>query len=35
RQTLMCVADNAGYRFDIHLQGAHETVFLAYRGGAG
>ncbi|MGH3543827.1 MAG: protocatechuate 3,4-dioxygenase subunit alpha [Mycobacterium sp.] len=35
RQTLMCAADNAGYRFDIHLQGAHETVFLAYRGGAG
>jgi protocatechuate 3,4-dioxygenase, alpha subunit len=35
RQTLICSADKAGYRFDIHLQGAHETVFLAYRGGSG
>ena len=34
RQTLICVAENGGYRFDIHLQGADETVFLAYRGDA-
>jgi len=34
RQTLICVAENGGYRFDIHLQGAEETVFLAYRGDA-
>jgi protocatechuate 3,4-dioxygenase, alpha subunit len=32
RQTLICTAEKGGYRFDIHLQGAHETVFLAYRG---
>jgi protocatechuate 3,4-dioxygenase, alpha subunit len=32
RQTLICAAETGGYRFDIHLQGAHETVFLAYRG---
>jgi protocatechuate 3,4-dioxygenase, alpha subunit len=32
RQTLICVAENGGYRFDIRLQGANETVFLAYRG---
>lgn len=33
--TLLCVAENNGtaYRFDIHLQGPHETVFLAYREG--
>ena len=30
RATLMCVPEN-GYRFDIHLQGPNETVFLAYR----
>jgi protocatechuate 3,4-dioxygenase, alpha subunit len=35
RRTLICTAESGGYRFDIHLQGAHETVFLAYRGGAG
>jgi protocatechuate 3,4-dioxygenase, alpha subunit len=31
--TLLCVAENGGaaYRFDIHLQGPHETVFLEYR----
>ena len=32
RQTLMAVRDNTGdmpvYRFDIHLQGASETVFF-------
>lgn len=32
RSTLLCVADD-GYRFDIHLQGPRETVFLAYRSG--
>ncbi|WP_406816150.1 protocatechuate 3,4-dioxygenase subunit alpha [Mycobacterium sp. M23085] len=32
RTTLLCVPENDGaaYRFDIHLQGAAETVFLAY-----
>lgn len=32
RPTLLCVAENNGaaYRFDIHLQGSTETVFLAY-----
>ena len=34
RQTLICAAENGGYRFDIHLQGANETVCLAYRGDA-
>jgi protocatechuate 3,4-dioxygenase alpha subunit len=31
--SLMCVAESggAGYRFDIHLQGPNETVFLAFR----
>jgi len=35
RSTLLCVAENGGasYRFDIHLQGPRETVFLAYRAG--
>lgn len=35
RTTLLCAAetDCPGYRFDIHLQGARETVFLAYRDG--
>ncbi len=35
RDTLVCIAESAGaaYRFDIHLQGPDETVFLAYRGG--
>ncbi len=34
RATLLCVAETRcpGYRFDIHLQGPGETVFLAYRG---
>ena len=33
RSTLLCVAESgcARYRFDIHLQGPRETVFLAYR----
>lgn len=36
RSTLFCVAENGGtaYRFDIHLQGPAETVFLAYSEGA-
>jgi protocatechuate 3,4-dioxygenase alpha subunit len=35
RQTLICAAEKGGYRFDIHLQGRSETVFLAYRGASG
>ena len=35
RATLVCVAESAsgrpGYRFNIHLQGPDETVFLTYR----
>ncbi len=33
RSTLLCVGESgcAQYRFDIHLQGPCETVFLAYR----
>jgi protocatechuate 3,4-dioxygenase alpha subunit len=33
--TLLCAAENNGtaYRFDIHLQGPNETVFLAFREG--
>lgn len=31
RETLICTTDSTGYRFDIHLQGARETVFLEYR----
>jgi protocatechuate 3,4-dioxygenase, alpha subunit len=33
RSTLLCVAESdcAAYRFDIHLQGPNETVFLEYR----
>jgi protocatechuate 3,4-dioxygenase alpha subunit len=35
RATLLCAAESAsgspGYRFDIHLQGPKETVFLTYR----
>ncbi|WP_445160916.1 protocatechuate 3,4-dioxygenase subunit alpha [Mycobacterium sp. Dal123C01] len=35
RATLLCVAERSSgqmnYRFDIHLQGPQETVFLAYR----
>lgn len=36
RPTLLCVAENdsTAYRFDIHLQGPAETVFLAYSEGA-
>ncbi|OBH64823.1 protocatechuate 3,4-dioxygenase subunit alpha, partial [Mycobacterium colombiense] len=36
RSTLFCVAENDGaaFRFDIHLQGPAETVFLAYSEGA-
>ncbi|GAA4290768.1 protocatechuate 3,4-dioxygenase subunit alpha [Mycobacterium paraffinicum] len=35
RATLLCDAESGcgHYRFDIHLQGPHETVFLAYRDG--
>ena len=29
RATLLCAAEN-GYRFDIHLQGPNETVFLTF-----
>ncbi|MCV7408747.1 hypothetical protein AWC05_07890 [Mycobacterium florentinum] len=36
RATLCCVAESrTDYRFDIHLQGPRETVFLAYRGAGG
>lgn len=28
RETLICSAEPDGFRFDIHLQGPHETVFL-------
>ena len=35
RATLVCATESAsgrpGYRFDIHLQGPNETVFLTYR----
>jgi protocatechuate 3,4-dioxygenase, alpha subunit len=35
RATLLCSAENGSagtdYRFDIHLQGPHETVFLTHR----
>jgi protocatechuate 3,4-dioxygenase, alpha subunit len=34
RQTLICMDENDGYRFDIHLQGPSETVFLGYRSDA-
>ncbi len=30
RHTLLAVADDAGYEFDIRLQGEDETVFLAH-----
>jgi protocatechuate 3,4-dioxygenase, alpha subunit len=30
RSTLICQSDSTGYRFDIRLQGAGETVFLTY-----
>lgn len=29
RFTLLATADRDGYRFDVHLQGAHETIFFA------
>jgi protocatechuate 3,4-dioxygenase alpha subunit len=29
RVTLLATADRDGYRFDVHLQGAHETIFFA------
>jgi len=32
RHTLIAVPDEDGFRFDIRLQGADETVFLRYRG---
>lgn len=32
RRTLIAVPDEHGFRFDIRMQGADETVFLAYRG---
>jgi protocatechuate 3,4-dioxygenase, alpha subunit len=35
RKTLICNAETGGYRFDIHLQGALETVFLTYDGDPG
>jgi len=28
RATLIAAAEDGGYRFDIHLQGEHETVFI-------
>ncbi|MCB0948704.1 MAG: protocatechuate 3,4-dioxygenase subunit alpha [Mycobacterium sp.] len=33
RHTLVCATESTGYRFDIHLQGVDETVFLDYRDG--
>jgi protocatechuate 3,4-dioxygenase alpha subunit len=33
--TLMCVADDEGLRFDVRLQGEGETVFLTYPGHRG
>lgn len=35
RNTLVCNAEADGYRFDIRLQGALETVFLRYGGESG
>lgn len=32
RHTLIAVPDEQGFRFDIRLQGAEETIFLRYRG---
>lgn len=34
RGTLLAQADGTGYRFDIRLQGEHESVFLIYPGHA-
>ena len=31
RDTLIARADETGYRFDIHLQGDSETVFVDHR----
>jgi protocatechuate 3,4-dioxygenase alpha subunit len=28
--TLMAAAEPGGFRFDVHLQGEHETVFLEF-----
>jgi protocatechuate 3,4-dioxygenase alpha subunit len=33
--TLLCVADEDGLRFDVRLQGERETVFLTYPGHRG
>jgi protocatechuate 3,4-dioxygenase, alpha subunit len=33
--TLLCVADDHGFRFDVRLQGEGETVFLRYPGHRG
>ncbi len=30
RETLIAAAEPGGYRFDIHLQGEHETVFFGF-----
>ena len=30
RATLIATAEDGGYRFDIHLQGDHETVFFGF-----
>lgn len=35
RGTLIATADDAGYVFDIHVQGEHETVFLRFPGHVG
>jgi protocatechuate 3,4-dioxygenase alpha subunit len=32
RRTLVATADHHGYRFDLHLQGDDETVFLRFPG---
>jgi protocatechuate 3,4-dioxygenase alpha subunit len=34
-RTLLCVADDHGFRFDVRLQGEGETVFLSYPGHRG
>jgi protocatechuate 3,4-dioxygenase alpha subunit len=35
RDTLVATRDEHGFRFDLHLQGEHETVFLTYSGPLG
>ena len=30
RATLIAAAEDGGYRFDIHLQGDHETIFFGF-----